>query len=134
MCTVHFTPSWLERRSDRFNIGVDMLFTCDAITDNACYMFTPVLAGEDCHIELPSVLVAGKGRYRAMRWALWGSTRRILRHYRIKKILRGVDSRLYYPYKVQVNYEPWMDGARIILSGSDAWEDYITGFTDIMCR
>lgn len=116
MCKLEFTPLSLHKQGGDFCIELDMLFTCEQVGKNQSLVFTPVLTDECHRLELPSMLIAGQSRYWSLRWALWGSVRSILLHYRIKKILKASARRpVSYPYRVSIDYEPWMEGAQVSL-------------------
>ncbi|MFV0420355.1 MAG: hypothetical protein ACK5KT_16715 [Dysgonomonas sp.] len=117
MCEVKFTPISLMRKGDRFHVELDMCFVCESVDDNASHMFTPTLINGDHRIELPLMLVIGKCRYRALKLALWGLRRNVLQCYKIKKTLKAVNrTSLNYMYRVSLDYEGWMDRAKINLS------------------
>lgn len=113
MCKVQFAPVFLERRSSLFYVELDMLFFCSSVRENASHMFVPVLSSGGRRMELPSVLVAGCCRYRALRWLRWRSGRGLLRAYKIRKILKAGAFSIYYPYRVCLDYEEWMPGVLV---------------------
>lgn len=116
MCKLEFSLVSLQREGDIFTIGIDMLFDCRDVSEDASHMFVPVLCSGDSHLELPLVLVTGRRRYWALRRMLWGIGKNILRSYKIRKVLKvaGGGSRfISYPYRVDIGYEDWMEGAGI---------------------
>lgn len=114
MCQTGFTTLSLERRGRHFYVEIDMLFTYEAMSKDDSKIITPVLRSEDQSMELPLMLVAGSRRYRAFHLALWGLRENIFRHYRIMKILRVVNqTSRNYLYRVKLDYEQWMDTAKI---------------------
>lgn len=114
ICKLEFTPISLQKEGDVFRIGINMLFDCRNVSEDASRMFVPVLCDGDHHLELPLVLVTGRRRYRALRWALWGIRGNILRNYRIRKILKaGRDEFISYPYRMDIGYQDWMEKADI---------------------
>lgn len=116
MCKLEFIPVSLQQKGDVFRIGIDMLFDCRDIHEDASHMFVPVLYSGDRHLELPLVLVTGRHRYWVLRRMLWGAGKNILRNYKIRKILKaGGGGFISYPYRVDIGYEDWMEGAGISL-------------------
>lgn len=115
MCKVQFAPVFLERRDSLFYVELDMLFVCSGVRKDAFHMFVPVLSNGSQQVELPGVVVAGGGRYRAFRWFVWRQGRTILRAYRIKKILKAGAFSIYYPYRVCLDYEEWMSEVSVRL-------------------
>lgn len=67
---VYFSPVKLERRGNRFYVELDMLFNCGHINGDACLAVTPMLVKTSPCLELPSVMIAGRSRYRAFRFYL----------------------------------------------------------------
>jgi hypothetical protein len=117
MCTIHFTPVSLSLEGFRFQVEADMLFVCRSVGDNDSLAFTPVLCDPAHRLELPSVLVAGVGRYRALRHTVKGLFGRpVLHGSNIRKILKAENpSMINYTYSVQLDYEEWMSGAQVSL-------------------
>lgn len=117
MCQVKFVPGSMLQKDSRFYIEADMLFVCRSVADDASYMFVPVLYDETHRLELPSVVVAGAKRYRALKGMMWRFFgRSFFQGYKVRKILKAANpSWINYPYHVYIDYEDWMSEAEIIL-------------------
>lgn len=88
MCKLQFASVLLECRGSHFSVGLDLLSLSGHIGDNASHMFVPVLVDLTDgarRLELPSVLVAGRRRYRAFRWFMRWFGCNLLRANKIKK-------------------------------------------------
>lgn len=117
MCQIEFSPVSLKQSGSRFYIEADMLVSCNSVGDDASHMFVPILSDGEHRLELPSVLVAGKKRYRSFRASMWGLGRNLLQGYKIRKIIKAVNHKLIsYSYKVDLDYEQWMEKACISFS------------------
>lgn len=114
MCKIQYSLVEMERQDGQFYISLNMHFICRKIDTNQSHLFAPVLSDGNRQLELPLVLLAGKGRYWAFKRALWGLNRNILRSYRIMKLLKAADeSVIDYSYNLSLHYEDWMDKAKI---------------------
>lgn len=116
MCKATAGPVVLKQQNNQLYVEMDLFIDCNNVGDDASHLITPVLGDQHRRMELPQVLVAGKRRYRALRWAVWGLGQRMLRPYRIRKIFNAFDrSLIHYRYRIRLSYEPWMKGAGVVI-------------------
>ena len=114
MCKTEAKSVALKQQDDKLYVEMDLLIDCDRVSDDSSHMITPVLCYNDKHMELPLMLVAGRCRYRSLRWSLWGLGKNTFRPYRIRWIFNAFGcSLIHHRYRVRVSYEPWMQRANI---------------------
>lgn len=117
MCKAGITTVSLERQGDHLHVEVGIFFTYNQVGDNDSQLFIPMLSSDNHQIELPALLIAGKRHYWSLRLALWGLDRNVLSHYRIRKVLKAVNrTSANYMYRVKLDYEDWMEKAKISLA------------------
>lgn len=116
MSKVRFTSVSFCRKDKFFYVELGMLFVCEDVRDDDAFLFTPKLVGRDCHKELLSVMLVGESRYWALRSAIRRLEKDVLYSYKISKVLKAVNGQLIsYSYRICVDYEDWMSGAKIDL-------------------
>lgn len=104
----------MERRSDRLTVGMNLDLTSLEVSSNRAVLLTPVIVKGDNAVELPSVGIYGRNRY----------------YYYVRNgasMLTGKSERSYRvsqkPSDVAIAetlaYEPWMDGAELMLRRQD---------------
>jgi len=104
----------MERRSDRLTVGMNLDLTSLEVGSNRAVLLTPVIVKEDHVVELPSVGIYGRNRYYYyVRNGASMLTGKEERSYRASQKPTGVE------IAETLAYEPWMDGAELMLRRQD---------------
>lgn len=98
----------VERSENILFVGTDIDLSNIKRDSNRELWITPVVVNGADSVALPTVVVAGRNRYY-----------QALRHDLVQRenitLLRASSSLTSYPYKTQVDYQPWMNGADVVL-------------------
>ena len=114
-CCGHILWESRVRRKDSLQVYLRLGIDCGSLSAHASLHLVPVLSGGGINLELPCILINGSRRHRSYHWlfVFWGS-KSWDAPYRIYKAVRARDN-LYLDYRLQVNYESWMETAGILL-------------------
>lgn len=113
--SVAICESSLTGRSGYMYIDLDLDIKCLSVGANQSLTFTPMLISDNCHQELPAIIIYGKERYKAYRkliisrWMLSVKT-----DYNIYKIIEAKNGKnVSFSYSIKTPLESWMSNASI---------------------
>ena len=104
----------MERQSDRLSVGMNLDLSSLEVSSNRAVLLTPVIVKDGRVVELPSVGIYGRNRYYYyVRNGASMLTGKGERSYRVSQQPSGVE------IAETLAYEPWMDGAELMLRRQD---------------